>query len=68
MISLTPVYAVAGAAFVGKFIEDFMMEAGKGQWVWIVKTIMYVGVGVYALNVWMDGVRMVAAVFGVWVP
>lgn len=68
MISLTPLYAIAGVAFVSKFVEDFMSDAGKGNWVWLVKMIMYVGVGVYAISTWHHYVVQIASVFGVAVP
>lgn len=68
MISLTPLYAIVGVAFVSKFVEDFLMESGRGNWVWLIKMIMYVGVGIFAIGIWHDHVRMIASVFGVMVP
>lgn len=68
MISLTPLYAIAGVAFVSKFVEDFMSDAGKGNWVWLVKTVMYCGVGLFALSTWHGYVVQIASVFGVSVP
>lgn len=67
-ISMGPVYAIAGTAFVSKFIEDFMQNAGRGNWVWFVNTVLYVLVGVYALHTWYGGVRAIAGIFGVMVP
>lgn len=68
MISMAPVYTIAGVAFISKFVEDFMVDAGQGNWVWLVKTIMYVGVGIFALTEWYGYVRLIAGVFGVMVP
>ena len=68
MISLTPIYIVAGVAIVSKFVEDFLTETGRGHWVWLAKLTMYAGVGIFAVNVWHEHVQKIGSVFGVFVP